>query len=216
VAVTAILTACQLDGLRLVEVKGVTSTHDTHMYGKNSSWTRNMRTFGEAGVVAEGKNKKFASRGTTMMFVRYPSNREHDCVKMYNPDTNRIVTTRDVIWLNQFYYKRQDDDLILWTENSSTDEVKNVDTDTVVSEVVEAEDEVEGTADSDESESEEEIDTSGNALAQSVRCADELEQETAARGNESDHYGAAAPTQSLMRSNFGVAPSRLIEEMNST
>jgi hypothetical protein len=91
--------------------------------------------------------------------------------------------------------------------------VKKTETDTT--EVVEAEDEIEGTADSDESESEEEIDMSGNALAQSVRWAGELEQETAARGNESDNSGAAAPTQSLMRSNFGVAPSRLIEEMNS-
>jgi hypothetical protein len=103
VAVTAILTACQLDGLKLVEVKGVTATRDTHMYGKNHSWTHNMRKFSEAGVVAEGKNKKFGSRGTTMMFVGYPSNREHDCVKLYNPDTNQIITTRDVIWLNQFY-----------------------------------------------------------------------------------------------------------------
>jgi hypothetical protein len=100
VAVTAILTACQLDGLKLVEVKGVTATRDTHMYGKNPSWTCNMQNFGEAGVVAEGKDKKFGSRGTTMMFVRYPSNREPDCVKMYNPDTNRIITAQDVIWLN--------------------------------------------------------------------------------------------------------------------
>jgi hypothetical protein len=168
-----------MDGLKLVKVDGVTSTRDTHMYGKNPSWTRNMRTFGEAGVVAEGKNKKFGNRGTTMMFIGYPSNREHDCVKMYNPETNRIVTTRDVIWLNQFYYRRQDDDLILWTEN--TDVEKKAESDAVVSEVEEAEDETEGTADSDESESEEEIDTSGNTLAQSVRWADELEQETAAR-----------------------------------
>ena len=69
-----------------------------------------------------------------------------------------------------------------------------MESDAVVSEVVEAEDEIEGTADSDESESEEKIDTSGNALTQSVRWADELEQDTAARGNESDNSGAAAPT----------------------
>ena len=55
--------------------------------------------------------------------------------------------------------------MILWTEKSNTDEVKKVESDAVVSEVVEAEDEIEGTADSDESESEEEINTSGNALA---------------------------------------------------
>ena len=66
-------------------------------------------------------------------------------MKMYNPDTNRIVTTRDVIWLNQFYYRRQDDDLILWTEN--TDVEKKAESDAVDLEVEEAEDEIEGNAD---------------------------------------------------------------------
>ena len=210
VAIEAIQTACQLDGLKLVELEGVTATRDVHMYGKNPSWTRNMRTFGEAGVVTEGKDKKLGNRGITMMFAGYPSNREHDTVRMYNPITNRIITTRDVIWLKQFFYKRHDDDLILWTETGTPVPIAKPSCDaTDEVEVEEAEDEVESTSDSDESEEEEDTE---NTIAQTIRWADELEQETTARGNDSS---AAAPTRTSMRSNFGVAPTRLVEEMNS-
>eukprot|EP00956_Cyclotella_meneghiniana_P032537 scaffold89966_cov64-Cyclotella_meneghiniana.AAC.1 len=131
---------------------------------------------------------------------------------MYNPETNRVVTTRDVIWMNQYFYQRPDEDLILW--GNDTGPVTKVDADATATDdaVEEAEDEVEGD-DSDSSESEEEIDTSGeDALVQSIRWADELEQESAAGGQDS---GAAAPTRSSMRTNFGVAPVRLIEQMNS-
>eukprot|EP00956_Cyclotella_meneghiniana_P037995 scaffold147578_cov36-Cyclotella_meneghiniana.AAC.1 len=114
---------------------------------------------------------------------------------MYNPETNRVVTTRDVTWMNQYFYQRSDEDLILW--GNDTGPVTKVDADTTATDdaVEEAEDEVEGD-DSDESESEEEIDTSGeDALVQSIRWADELEQESAAGGQNS---GAAAPTRSSM------------------
>ena len=40
-----------------------------------------------------------------MMFVGYPFNRESDSVRMWNPGTNRICTSRDVIWMKQVYYK---------------------------------------------------------------------------------------------------------------
>eukprot|EP00956_Cyclotella_meneghiniana_P017443 scaffold28424_cov41-Cyclotella_meneghiniana.AAC.3 len=181
VAVEAITTACQLDGLKLVELNGVTATHNVHMYGKNPSWICNMRKFGELGVVAEGKNKKFGSRGTPMMFVGYPSNREHDCVRMYNPETNRVVTTRDVTSMNQYFYQRSDDDLILWGDDTGPVTKSDATATAEDDAVEEAEDEIEGAGDSDGSESEEEIDTSGeDALVQSIRWADELKQESAA------------------------------------
>ena len=44
-----------------------------------------MKTFGEAGVVKEGKNLKTGDRGIEMMFVGYPFNREKDSVRMWNP-----------------------------------------------------------------------------------------------------------------------------------
>ncbi len=67
-------------------------------------WASQLRTWGEAGVVKEGKDGKTGDRGVKMMFVGYPSNRESDSKRMFNPDTHRVVTTRDVIWLHEMYY----------------------------------------------------------------------------------------------------------------
>ena len=40
-----------------------------------------------------------------MMFVGYPPNRESDSVRMWNPSTNRVMVTRDVIWLKRMFYE---------------------------------------------------------------------------------------------------------------
>ena len=67
--------------------------------------------FGETGVVKEGKNPKTGDRGIEMMFVGYPFNRESDSVRMWNPGTNRVCTSRDVIWMKQMYYKKFFDEM---------------------------------------------------------------------------------------------------------
>merc|ERR1712127_224283 len=42
-----------------------------------------------------------------MMFVGYPANRETDSVRMWNPDTNGVVTSRDVIWLKRMFFENK-------------------------------------------------------------------------------------------------------------
>ena len=88
VAPKAVECACKLDGLRVVTLNGKTATRDVHWYGKNPSWANNLRTWGEAGVVKDGKDGKTGDRGEAMMFVGYPNNRETDSVKMWDPETN--------------------------------------------------------------------------------------------------------------------------------
>jgi hypothetical protein len=78
-----------------------------------------MRTFGEAGVVTEGKRGKTGDRGIDMMFVGYPG-REHDSYRMWNPLTNRVVVTRDVIWLKRMFFERNIAPLL--DEEASDDE----------------------------------------------------------------------------------------------
>ena len=70
-ALEAIACATQLDGLVVVEIKGKLATHDMHMFGANSTWSKKLHVWGEAGVVAEGKDSKTGDRGTKMMFVDY-------------------------------------------------------------------------------------------------------------------------------------------------
>ena len=44
-----------------------------------------------------------------MIFVRYPPDRESDSIQMWNPVTNGIVTTCNVIWMKQMYFECPED-----------------------------------------------------------------------------------------------------------
>ena len=106
VAVEAVRCATQLDGLIVTTVGGKTCMSDEHVYGEVPKWASKLRTFGEAGVVKEGKDGKTGDRGQDMIFVGYAIDRGSDCVRMYNPVTNCVVQTRDVIWLKRMYYEK--------------------------------------------------------------------------------------------------------------
>ena len=84
VALEAISCAMQLDGLVVVEIKGKLATHDMHMFGENPTWSKKLHVWGEAGVVAEGKDSKTGNRGATMMFVGYS--------KCKSDSANKILT----------------------------------------------------------------------------------------------------------------------------
>ena len=51
------------------------------------------------------KKSKMQDKGLTCMFVGYAKDHAGDCYRMYNPDTSRVHTTRDVKWLGRMYYK---------------------------------------------------------------------------------------------------------------
>ena len=109
-AILAIEFATVVDGLTAIDVEGKKMTRDQLVFGANNKWVNNMHTFGEAVVVAEGKDSKTGNRGTEMMFVGYPSNRSSDTFKLWNQNTNRVVTSRDVIWLKKMYFAPSTDD----------------------------------------------------------------------------------------------------------
>ena len=92
VALEAIACATQLDGLVVVDVKGKPTTRDAHMFGVNPSWSSKLHVWGEAGVVAEGKDGKTGDRGVTMMFVGYVD-RESDSVWMWDMRTSHAIVT---------------------------------------------------------------------------------------------------------------------------
>jgi hypothetical protein len=110
------------------------------VYGSNPAWAHNLRTFGEAGVVKDAKNAKTGNQGTVMMFVGYPDNREHYSVRMWNPETNGIWTSRDVIWLKRFYIDRvQDDGVVLFEHHREAKEVIGTESQEVIEDAEEAE-----------------------------------------------------------------------------
>jgi hypothetical protein len=67
----AVKTATHLNNLIPVTIGGVTQTCWEHAGYKVPKWTKILCTFGEAGIVKDGKKGKVLNRGLTMMFVGY-------------------------------------------------------------------------------------------------------------------------------------------------
>ena len=76
-------------------------------YETNAPYLRALRTFGEIGVVTHYKNKQMRSklddRGRPCMFVGYPDNHVNDVYRMFDLQTEAIITTRDITWLSKMY-----------------------------------------------------------------------------------------------------------------
>lgn len=119
VAIEALKYVTQTDGLVPVEIGGVVASRDEHIFGSNPNWSANLRIFGEAGVVKEGKDGKTGDRGRKMMFVGYPPNRESDSVKMWDPNTNGVWTTRDVTFLDMMFYRAPEEEFELEIEEDN-------------------------------------------------------------------------------------------------
>ena len=105
VAIKALKYTTQLDGLKVVIIEAHTATRDVNMFDENPRWSRNLHTWGEAGIVKIRKDGKMDDLREQMMFVVYPPNRESDSLRMWNPSTNRVVVTRDIIWLKRMFYE---------------------------------------------------------------------------------------------------------------
>ena len=95
---------CNSAGLVVVEVGSKTTTCNVHMFGANPSWDQKLCVWGEARVMAEGKDSKTGNRGATMMFLGYAEH-ESDSVRMWDIHTSRVVVSRDVIWLKRMFFK---------------------------------------------------------------------------------------------------------------
>jgi hypothetical protein len=113
-------TATLLDGLTICTIDGETKTRVEHFTNELPKFAKHLRTWGEAGTVTIKKKMqpKLIDRGVTCMFVGYAADHEGDCYIMWNPATKRVYTTRDIIWLNRFFYTKaqhdvdDDDDLV--------------------------------------------------------------------------------------------------------
>ena len=98
-------TATKLDWATPITLKGVTKTRIEHFGMKIPKFFGQLRTWGEAGTVKTGKDGKVGDHGVTCMFVGYADNHSGDCYRMYNPNTGRVMETRDVIFLQRMFYE---------------------------------------------------------------------------------------------------------------
>ena len=73
-------------------------------YRKKPLDIKYLRRFGEIGIIANRKKLKAKSedRGTKCYFVGYADDHTPDTYRMFNPNTGKIVLSRDVRWLDTF------------------------------------------------------------------------------------------------------------------
>ena len=66
-----------------------------------------MRTWGETGTVKTVTKKisKVLDRGVQCMFVGYAMEHDGDVYRMWNPETDRVLISRDVIWMKRMFFE---------------------------------------------------------------------------------------------------------------
>ena len=78
----------------------------TQFHGKDAPMARNLRTFGEIGIVANVQKKiknKLEDRGTALILIGYSPQHEIDVFRFLNPVSKTIRHSRDVQWLDKSY-----------------------------------------------------------------------------------------------------------------
>jgi hypothetical protein len=122
----AFKTARYLDSLVVKTVGTKKATRHDNFYGKNPKWMKFLRTWGEAGTV-KVKTKttpKLSDRGVHCIFIGYADDHDGDVYRMWNPKTERVHITRDVIWMKQMKFKKGVEDAVIEINNDNTDEGK--------------------------------------------------------------------------------------------
>ena len=75
--------------------------------GTKPKYAKNLRAFGDMCIVLDQSKRKIRSkldnRGILGMMVGYHDEHAGDVYRLYNPKTKRIMTSRDVRWLNKSY-----------------------------------------------------------------------------------------------------------------
>ena len=100
--------AMQLDWLVLKTLDRVMKSRVEHWCGHLPQWSKALRTLKEAGVV-KVKTKttpKLANRGVTCMFTGYANAHTSGVYQMWDPVTNRVHVSCNVVWLKRMYYRQ--------------------------------------------------------------------------------------------------------------
>ena len=98
---------------------------------KMPAYAKNLRTFGEMAVVKDNGSMmkgKLKNRGIVAMFVGYSEKHASKVYRFLKLDTNRIILSRDVTWLNKMYgdYNQNEEESELEIEIDMDEELDKV------------------------------------------------------------------------------------------
>ncbi len=103
-------TVTALDNLIPVTWKGETKTCYEHSGNEIPKFIKYLRTYGEAGIVKDKKDRKVGNRGITMMLVGYADGHAGNCFRMYKPVPAQVCETQDKIWCGRMYFTTENCD----------------------------------------------------------------------------------------------------------
>lgn len=68
-------------------------------------WVKDLRTFGEIGIVYDNQKikSKLRNKGYPCIFIGYSNMHADKVYKFYNMQTNNVLLSRNVVWLNKMY-----------------------------------------------------------------------------------------------------------------
>ena len=76
-----------------------------NFFGVDAKYAKNLRVFGEMCVAADTDNKvgttKIDPRGKISLFVGYSTQHAGDVYRLLNPNTTRVIHSRDVKWISK-------------------------------------------------------------------------------------------------------------------
>ena len=92
------------------KLENIISKHEDHQssselfYGNNPDWSKNLRTFGEIGIIYDTNKikSKLKDRGNPAMFIGY-SNDHTSNVYKFLAENNYMIMSRNVTWVNKSY-----------------------------------------------------------------------------------------------------------------
>ena len=104
----AVITATKLDMLLVVEVEGSHAMRCVHWAKTVPRFAKQLRTWEEAGTVTTkiGSTSKHRDRGVHCMFGGHAEGYAGDCYQIWNPYTNKVYESRDVVFVNRIFYKK--------------------------------------------------------------------------------------------------------------
>jgi hypothetical protein len=97
--------ATDIENMIVTANKPVSSV--TLFYKENAPTIKALRIFGEMAVIEDSATRKMraklANRGKPCMFLGRAVNHTEDTYRFLNLQTNKVITSRNAIWLNQTY-----------------------------------------------------------------------------------------------------------------
>jgi len=84
--------------------KGTTHTPYYLFYGSDAPYTQHLQVFGKLAIVKVlNTTNKLSDRGMKAIFVGYADKHVSNVYRFINPNTNKIILSRDVKWLERKY-----------------------------------------------------------------------------------------------------------------